>query len=99
MGRLREHYLPTGFCYIQDGKDLTQVKHLIGTGGIFKHSPQPEHVLSAGLFDEGKPFELKPIAPQLHMDQHYVIWAMGLLAQKHPEIAQDILQRVLLEAK
>ena len=99
VGRLREHYLPTGFCYIQDGKDLTQVKHLIGTGGIFKHSPQPEHVLSAGLFDEGKPFELKPIAPQLHMDQHYVIWAMGLLAQKHPEIARDILQRVLLEVK
>ena len=99
VGRLREHYLPTGFCYIQDGKDLTQVKHLIGTGGIFKHSPQAGYILTAGLFDEGRPFELKPIAPQLHLDQHYVAWTMGLLAQSHPEIAQDILQRVLLQVK
>jgi uncharacterized protein (TIGR01319 family) len=36
VGRLREHHLPTGFCYLQEGKDLTQAAHVVGTGGIFR---------------------------------------------------------------
>ena len=95
VGHLREHYLPTGFCYVQDGKDLTQVKHLIGTGGIFKYSQQAADIITGGLFDERKPFELKPVKSQTHVDGHYIVWAMGLLAQSHPDIALEILRKSL----
>lgn len=99
VGRLHEHYLPTGFCFIQEGKDLTQVRHLIGTGGVFKHSRRSQYILSGGLFDERRPFELKPRTPRLHLDQHYVTWAMGLLAHSERDIALDILKRALLQVE
>ena len=46
VGRLREHHLPTGFCYLQEGKDLTSVAHVIGTGGIFRMTQQARDILS-----------------------------------------------------
>ena len=95
VGHLREHYLPTGFCLIQDGKDLTQVKHVIGTGGIFLHTNNAASILSGGLFDRRKPHVLKPAFPELHLDRQYALWAMGLLAESHPDLALDILKQEL----
>lgn len=95
VGRYREHYLPTGFCYIQEGKDLTRVRHLIGTGGIFKYSSHTADILSSGVFDQRRAFELKPRQPKLYVDQDYIVWAMGLLAESQPQIALEILQKSL----
>ncbi len=95
VGRYREHYLPTGFCYIQEGKDLTLVRHLIGTGGIFKHSSRTADILSGGVFDQRRVLELKPMRPELYADQDYIVWAMGLLAESQPEIALEILHKSL----
>lgn len=97
VGTLREHYLPTGFCYIQEGKDLTELGHLIGTGGIFCHSTHSREILQLALFDRSNPFLLRPQHPRLWIDPLYILWGMGLLAEIAPRTALRIMKNNLEE--
>ena len=97
VGSLREHYLPTGFCYIQEGKDLTGINHLIGTGGIFCHSAHSRQILQLALFDRSNPFLLRPQQPRLWIDPLYILWGMGLLAEIAPRTALRIMKNNLEE--
>jgi hypothetical protein len=38
VGRLSELYTPAGLVWIQDGKDLSKVARVIGTGGVLINS-------------------------------------------------------------
>lgn len=89
-GYLKEMRLPAGYCYIQIGKDLTNVQHLIGTGGIFAYGQHPFQVLRAGLYDPQNPLSLKPKAPRLWIDKPYILWAVGLLSEVNPDAAFDL---------
>lgn len=97
VGTLREHYLPTGFCYIQEGKDLTGISHLIGTGGIFCHSAHSGEILQLALFNGNNPFLLRPQQPRLWIDPLYILWGMGLLAEIAPRTALRIMKNNLKE--
>jgi uncharacterized protein (TIGR01319 family) len=97
VGTLREHYLPTGFCYIQEGKDLTDIRYLIGTGGIFCHSTHSREILQLALFNENNPFLLRPQQPRLWIDPLYILWGMGLLAEIAPRTALRIMKNNLKE--
>lgn len=99
VGRLREHHLPTGFCYIQEGKDLTRLPAVIGSGGPFRYLRNPLPALREALFDPHNPFLLKPKAPTLYVDKRYLMWAMGLLAEVHPSVALHILKSDLEEVE
>jgi len=97
VGTVRELYLPTGHYFVQEGKDLTRVGHLIGTGGIFSHTGTAREILSAALFDLANPFLLKPRAPRLWVDRRYILWAMGLLADVNPQVASHLMRQHLEE--
>lgn len=99
VGRLREHHLPTGFCYLQEGKDLTRLPTVIGSGGPFRYLRNPLPALQEALFDPHNPFLLKPKAPTFYVDKRYLMWAMGLLAETHPLTALRILKSDLEEVK
>lgn len=97
VGRLQEVYLPTGHYFVQEGKDLTGIGHVIGTGGIFKYTQRGRKILSAALFDPTNPFLLKPRAPRLWIDRQYILWAMGLLGEIRPRVALHLMRRHLEE--
>lgn len=97
VGTLREFYLPTGYCFVQEGKDLTKTEHLIGTGGIFAHTGQSRQILREGLIDPESPLMLKPQKPRLWIDKRYILWAMGLLAEAAPNVALRMMKRHLKE--
>jgi len=97
VGTLREIYLPTGHCFAQEGKDLTGIGHLIGTGGVFSHTTRLWEILAAALFDPTNPFLLRPRAPRLWVDRRYILWAMGLLAEVSPQAALHIMREHLEE--
>jgi uncharacterized protein (TIGR01319 family) len=86
---------PHGQYFVQHGKDLTPVEHVIGTGGIFVHHPQADGILKKALFDPGQPFSLRPKSPHLYTDAHYCLFAVGLLAERYPEIAFRIGKKYL----
>jgi uncharacterized protein (TIGR01319 family) len=97
VGTLRELTLPTGHYFVQEGKDLTGVGHVVGTGGIFGHTTQARQILAAALFDPADPLLLKPRAPRLYVDRRYILWAMGLLSRVDAQAAVRLMRRHLEE--
>lgn len=90
-------YTPMGAVYAQTGKDLMEVKYMIGTGGVLVHSKNPGDILKAGTFDMNNPVSLRPRHPKYLLDKTYILSAMGLLAQDHPNMAVRIMKKYLVE--
>lgn len=95
-GRLEEVYTPLGLSYIQRGKDLASVSHIVGTGGPIIHSANPKGILELAQYSQSEPDILRPKSPGFLVDAKYIMSAMGLLAQIEPSIAYGILKRELL---
>ncbi|MBI4331184.1 MAG: glutamate mutase L [Chloroflexi bacterium] len=94
-GSIEPVYTASGAVQVQYGKDLTQTRCLVGTGGVFTYGRQPRRILEGALFDEAKPFSLKPKNPELFVDGPYILYAMGLLSEVAPEAALRIMKRYL----
>jgi hypothetical protein len=75
---------------VQHGKDLSQVDAFIGTGGAIVSTGDPRAVLTAALADPAEPFSLRPRAPRLMLDRHYLLYACGLLASVEPRAALEL---------
>ena len=82
---------------VQEGKDLTAVRALVGTGGVFAHGDSPGVLLRSALADSTEPFSLRPRSPRLLLDAHYVLYACGLLAQAEPAAALELALKHLSE--
>lgn len=95
VGVLESQYTPNGIIYSQTGKDLQNIKYLIGTGGVLVHSKQPGMILRAGLSREENSPYLKPLNPKILLDKTYIMSAMGLLAERYPDQAFRILKKYL----
>ncbi|MCK9525811.1 MAG: methylaspartate mutase accessory protein GlmL [Limnochordia bacterium] len=97
VGQLSELYTPSGLVWIQDGKDLSKVTRVIGTGGVLINSRDPLTMLEGSGQGEVSGLELRPENPNYYLDGEYILAAMGLLAQEQPEVALTVLQNSLSE--
>lgn len=84
-----------GEFWVQRGKDLTQVKTVIGAGGPVAFSSDPRRVLDGAIFRQDAPNVLKPKAPRFYLDCKYILFAIGLLAQSDPAKALRIIKKYL----
>ena len=73
----------------QRGKDLCPVETVIGTGGALVYGRNSSSILEASVYSDDEPGSLRPRAPRLLVDRHYVLYAAGLLAQAEPDAAFD----------
>lgn len=96
-GTLETVFTPVGERYMQSGKDLSDVKYLIGTGGPVITSKHPAAILNEALYSTNEPLSLRPRAATALVDAKYILSAMGLLAQKMPEIALKIMKNEIIE--
>ena len=94
-GRIEDVYFPTGKVRIQHGKDLMNIKSVIGTGGIFAYGKEPHRVLEAGCYHRGNPESLRPLDPEFFIDECYILFAVGLLAEVAPAKALRMMKRYL----
>ncbi len=94
-GKIEEIYYPTGKVKVQYGKDLTGIKHLIGTGGIFAAGIEPRGILESACFDEKIPNSLRPKDPYFYVDECYILYAVGLLAEDYPAKVLKIIKKHL----
>lgn len=90
-GKLRFLYGPTGKKTVAEGKDLTNVKYIIGTGGALTRLPGRIDILqSIGL--QGKGTELYPgKEAKVMIDNHYIMSSLGVLSKRFPEAALKLL--------
>lgn len=89
-GSLQEVYTPVGPMYQQIGKDLSEVRHLLLTGGALIHTERAEDIVALAL-DIRDPGVLTPRSVSISRDMRYILSAMGLLAGLDEAAALDIL--------
>ncbi len=97
VGYLEKQYTPVGEINIQYGKDLTNIKTVLCTGGLFSHTNEREllEMLNRSISYKYEPFCLKPKCPNYFIDSEYILYGMGLLSTKYPDKALRILKRKL----
>lgn len=96
VGKFQTKYTPIGPVNILYGKDLRDVPTVLGTGGGVIKAKNPKSILEKSIFDEDEPYILKPKSPKFLLDKYYIMFAVGLLAQKMPDLALRILKKNLI---
>jgi uncharacterized protein (TIGR01319 family) len=99
VGRIEIIYGPMGEMMTQVGKDLSQVTKVIGTGGPIAFSSAPGKILSGVIADSDHTFLLKPRKTDFYVDERYIMFAIGLLAQSEPKKALRIMKKYLKPTK
>lgn len=95
-GKIRYVYGPSGRITLAEGKDLTQVKYIVGTGGALTRLPNREAIME-GIAESNENGLL--LFPGRHakilVDNHYIMASLGVLAKKYPEGAVKLLEKSL----
>lgn len=96
-GRMRYLYLPTGRKAIAEGKDLTRVKSIIGTGGALTRLPHREALLQsiANCNKTGLMLYPRENTMRLLFDNRYIMASAGVLARHDPTAALRLLRSSL----
>ncbi|MCL2171928.1 MAG: methylaspartate mutase accessory protein GlmL [Defluviitaleaceae bacterium] len=92
VGHVDKVYTPAGEVLNQTGKDLTQVKYIIGSGGAVINAAEPAKILGYGVYHPRDGNLLKPINPAFLLDRENCMAAMGLLGRIAPEMAIKIMK-------
>ncbi len=96
-GRLKDIYGPSGKKTIAQGKDLTQVKYIIGTGGALAKLSEGGSILKAIPYSN-KGNELLPNTEvKILLDKDYIMASLGVMAKKYPQVALKLLKSYLKE--
>ena len=94
-GTLRQLYIATGKRTIAEGKDLTAVRFIVGTGGALTRLPRHREILARAA-GYGKGMELYPKAEaQVLVDNDYIMASLGVLSRRYPEDARKLLMNSL----
>lgn len=94
-GTLKEVYTPMGQTFMQVGKDLRPVRHIVMTGGALIHADDPKKIVPFAQYDVQDPERLKPEKLSYSLDKKYILSAMGVLAKEHPDEALKIMKQEL----
>lgn len=94
-GKLKHIYGPSGKKTIAEGKDLTNVKYIVGTGGPLTRLPNRVSILSQILENKNGLELLPPSNAQVLIDNDYIMASLGVMSKKYPEIALKLLKKSL----
>lgn len=89
-GTLDEIFTPSGISFRQIGKDLTEVNHMILTGGALIHAENAAEIAQEAVNISDKK-SLIPKNFHVNVDRDYILSSMGLLAGYDRAAAFDIL--------
>ena len=81
-----------GEAWVYYGKDLSETRTVIGTGGVFLYNGHVPYILSSGGGGDRGYEVLRPKNPTLFVDASYLLYAVGLLARSDPEVALRIFK-------
>ncbi len=85
-----------GEAKVQEGKDLTKVQTIIGTGGSIINSTCPEEILSRAIYSNSDLNSLKPAKANFYVDKKNILAGMGLLSAYDPKLALRIMKSELI---
>ncbi|MBQ7703383.1 MAG: glutamate mutase L [Firmicutes bacterium] len=95
-GSIRYIYGPSGRTTVAEGKDLTQIKYIVGTGGALTRLPHGKDIMALIPQDNETGMKLYPSdAVQILQDNDYIMASLGVLSKTHREGAIKLLGQSL----
>ncbi len=94
-GTMEETYTLMGKTFLQEGKNLTNVKNIVVTGGSLIHTKRTQEIASHALYSPAQPMSLRPMKADVWVDRTYILAAMGLLSGYYPQVALRIMKKEL----
>lgn len=95
-GYIRYIYGPSGRSTVAEGKDLTQVKYIIGTGGALTRLPHRVEIMKEIAEHNETGMLLFPTDhAQILVDNDYIMASLGVLSKKYREAAIRLLEKSL----
>ena len=94
-GKYRYIYLPEGRKTLTEGKDLSLVKYIVGTGGALTRLPHRQKLLRqmADMNTSGAMLYPKPGEMTLLFDRDYIMASLGVLSKAYPKEALALMRR------
>ena len=95
-GQLRYIYGPEGRSALAEGKDLSMVNHVIGTGGALARLPDSETIILQALnINTNGRLLLPKKTPEILIDRDYVMATAGVLSAKYKAAALSLIKNSL----
>ncbi len=94
VGRLKHLYGPGGRTTVAQGKDLSAVQWVLGTGGPLTTLVNAKELLAGALRVSARQ-ELYPRNYKVLIDRHYNLAVLGVLGREYPEAALYLMKRSL----
>lgn len=96
-GKLRHLYTPQGRRTIAEGKDLSAIRYLIGTGGALTRLPHRAEILRTIADGNTNRMQLFPRPGTLRIltDERYIMASCGVLSKTDPSGAIQLLKESL----
>ncbi|WP_455543398.1 GlmL-related ornithine degradation protein [Intestinibacter sp.] len=92
VGNIRNIYGTNGKSKIAQGKDLTDVKYIIGTGGALTRLPNRINIIKAiESINEEKELLLPKKNTKILIDNNYIMASLGVLSKKYEETALKLM--------
>ncbi len=92
---MRYFYTASGKKTVAEGKDLTAIKYIIGTGGALTRLPGKKEILEK-VKNHSKEQELYPTqAAQILIDEDYILSSLGVLSKSYTEDAVKLMKKSL----
>ncbi len=95
-GQIRYIYGPSGRSTVAEGKDLTQVKYIVGTGGALTRLPHRVEIMkSIPAHNETGMLLFPTDHAEILVDNDYIMASLGVLSKRHREAAIRLLEKSL----
>ena len=94
-GRLVYMFNSSGKVAYAEGKDLSSVKYLIGTGGALTRLPNRLNIIKKVLSKQNDLILSPSSETNILIDNYYIMASLGVLSKKHPEAALKLLKQSL----
>ena len=95
-GTIEETYTPAGLTYVQEGKDLRDVRKMLFIGGTLVRGEDFLHTAEFCKYSARFPLSLRPENFTTYIDKKYIISALGLLAGSHPVEAIRLMKKEIV---
>ena len=94
-GHLRYFYTASGKKTVAEGKDLTAIQYIIGTGGALTRLPNNKQILEF-VKTQAKEQELFPTkAAKVLIDEDYILSSLGVLSKSYRDDALKLMKNSL----
>lgn len=95
-GKLRFVYGPSGRSTLAEGKDLSLIKYIVGTGGALTRLPGRKEILSTIAAHNKTGMLLFPKdTAEILIDENYIMASLGVLSKAYRDAAANLMEQSL----